>query len=170
MLAFTLRRLVQAVPVVFLSTVAVFLLLHLVPGDPALAVAGSDAREDTLAAIRQEIGLDHPLRVQYLRWVGRVVQGDLERSYTTRFSVAEQIWLRIPATPELSLAGIVLVLLISIPTGVVVPARSLVTGASGGVGWGVTRWLPAAEVNVIACSRDEARADLLASDLGTEHL
>ena len=58
MLAFTLRRLVQAVPVVFLSTVAVFLLLHLVPGDPALAVAGSDAREDTLAAIRQEMGLD----------------------------------------------------------------------------------------------------------------
>jgi peptide/nickel transport system permease protein len=118
MLAFTLRRLAQAIPVVFLSTVAVFLLLHLVPGDPALAVAGSDAREDTLAAIRHDMGLDQPLPVQYLRWISRVVQGDLGRSYTTRLSVAEQISLRIPATLELALAGIAIALLISIPTGV----------------------------------------------------
>ncbi|MCC7370987.1 MAG: ABC transporter permease [Chloroflexi bacterium] len=118
MLAFTLRRLAQAIPVVFLSTVAVFLLLHLVPGDPALAIAGSDAREDTLAAIRHDMGLDQPLPVQYLRWIGRVVQGDLGRSYTTRLSVAEQISLRIPATLELSLAGLAIALLISIPTGV----------------------------------------------------
>jgi peptide/nickel transport system permease protein len=118
MLVFTLRRLAQAIPVVFLSTVAVFLLLHLVPGDPALAVAGSDAREDTLAAIRHDMGLDQPLPVQYLRWNGRVVQGDLGRSYTTKLSVAEQISLRIPATLELSLVGLAIALLISIPTGV----------------------------------------------------
>ena len=123
MLAFTLRRLVQSIPVVILSTIAVFLLLHLVPGDPALAVAGSDAREDTLVAIRHEMGLDQPLPVQYVRWIGRVLQGDLGRSYTTRLSVAEQIALRIPATLELALAGIVIALLISIPTGVLAAVR-----------------------------------------------
>jgi peptide/nickel transport system permease protein len=123
MLAFTLRRLVQSIPVVILSTIAVFLLLHLVPGDPALAVAGSDAREDTLVAIRHEMGLDQPLPVQYVRWIGRVLQGDLGRSYTTRLPVAEQIALRIPATLELALAGIVIALLISIPTGVLAAVR-----------------------------------------------
>jgi peptide/nickel transport system permease protein len=123
MLVFTLRRLVQSIPVVFLSTVAVFLLLHLVPGDPALAVAGSDAREDTLVAIRHEMGLDQPLPVQYVRWIGRVLQGDLGRSYTTKLPVAEQIALRIPATLELSLAGIAIALLISIPTGVLAAIR-----------------------------------------------
>ena len=123
MLAFTLRRLVQSIPVVILSTIAVFLLLHLVPGDPALAVAGSDAREDTLVAIRHEMGLDQPLPVQYVRWIGRVLQGDLGRSYTTRLPVGEQIALRIPATLELALAGIVIALLISIPTGVLAAVR-----------------------------------------------
>ena len=123
MLAFTLRRLVQSVPVVILSTIAVFLLLHLVPGDPALAVAGSDARPDTLAAIRHDMGLDQPLPVQYVQWVGRVLQGDLGRSYTTKLPVAEQIALRIPATIELSLAGMALALLISVPTGVLAAVR-----------------------------------------------
>ena len=123
MVTFTLRRLAQSVPVVFLSTVAVFLLLHLVPGDPALAVAGSDARQDTLEAIRREMGLDQPLPLQYVRWVGRVLQGDLGRSYTTKLPVAEQIALRIPATLELSLAGIALALLISVPTGVLAAIR-----------------------------------------------
>ena len=123
MLTFALRRLAQSVPVVLLSTVAVFLLLHLVPGDPALAVAGSDARPDTLEAIRHEMGLDQPLPVQYVHWVARVLQGDLGRSYTTKLPVAEQIALRIPATLELSLAGIVLALLISIPTGVLAAVR-----------------------------------------------
>jgi len=123
MLAFTLRRLVQSVPVVLISTVAVFLLLHLVPGDPALAVAGSDARADTLEAIRHEMGLDQPLPVQYVQWIGRVLQGDLGRSYTTKLSVWEQISLRIPATLELALAGLALALLISIPTGVLAAVR-----------------------------------------------
>jgi peptide/nickel transport system permease protein len=123
MLVFTLRRLVQSVPVVFLSTVVVFLLLHLVPGDPAIAVAGSDARQDTLEAIRREMGLDQPLVVQYVRWAGRVLQGDLGRSYTNKLSVAEQIGQRIPATLELTFAGLLLALVVSIPTGIIAAVR-----------------------------------------------
>lgn len=123
MLAFTLRRLVEAIPVVFLSTVIVFLILHLVPGDPAITIAGSDARPDTIAAIRTDLGLDEPLPVQYVRWIGRVVQGDLGRSYTNKLSVADQIRQRIPATLELTFAALVLALAVSIPTGIIAAVR-----------------------------------------------
>lgn len=123
MLAFTLRRLLEAIPVVFLSTVIVFLILHLVPGDPAITIAGSDARPDTIAAIRTELGLDQPLPVQYAHWIGRVLQGDLGRSYTNKLSVAEQIRQRIPATLELTFAALVLALAVSIPTGIVAAVR-----------------------------------------------
>ncbi len=122
-LVFTIRRLIQAVPVVFISTVAVFLLLHLVPGDPAIAIAGSDARPDTIAAIRKDLGLDEPLPVQYALWMGRVLRGDLGVSYASKISVADQIAQRIPATLELTLAGLGLAILISIPTGVVAAVR-----------------------------------------------
>ena len=123
MLAFALSRLVQAIPVVFLSTIGVFLILHLVPGDPAIAIAGSDARPDTIAAIRTELGLDQPLPVQYGLWLGRVLQGDLGRSYTNKLSVAEQIGQRIPATLELTFAGLLLALVVSIPTGIIAAVR-----------------------------------------------
>jgi peptide/nickel transport system permease protein len=123
MLTFTLRRLAQSIPVVFLSSVGVFLVLHLVPGDPALALAGSDATPDVVQAIRRDLGLDQPLPVQYGIWVGRVLQGDLGRSYASKMSVGEQIAQRIPATLELTLAGLLLALLVSIPTGVLAAVR-----------------------------------------------
>jgi peptide/nickel transport system permease protein len=122
-LNFAIRRLIQAIPVVLISTVAVFLLLHLVPGDPAIAIAGSDARPDTIAAIRRDLGLDQPLPVQYALWMGRVLRGDLGVSYTSKISVGEQIAQRIPATLELTLAGLGLAILISIPTGVLAAVR-----------------------------------------------
>ncbi len=123
MLAFTLRRLLQAIPVIFLSTIVVFLVLHLVPGDPAITIAGSDARPDTIAAIREELGLNQPLPVQYAQWLGRILRGDLGRSYTNKLPVAEQIAQRIPATLELAAAGLILALLVSIPTGVIAAVR-----------------------------------------------
>jgi peptide/nickel transport system permease protein len=122
-LAFALRRLLEAIPVVFLSTVIVFLILHLVPGDPAVTIAGSDARPDTIALIRTELGLDQPLPVQYALWIGRVLQGDLGRSYTNKLSVADQIRQRIPATLELTTAALFLALAFSIPTGIVAAVR-----------------------------------------------
>jgi peptide/nickel transport system permease protein len=123
MLVFALRRLVQSVPVVFLSTVGVFLLLHLVPGDPALALAGSDATPDTVRAIRTELGLDRPLPVQYGVWISRVLQGDLGRSYASKLPVAEQIAQRVPATLELTAAGLLLALLVSVPTGILAAVK-----------------------------------------------
>ena len=123
MLEFTLRRLLQVLPVVVLSSVGVFLLLHLVPGDPVAVLAGPDATPETIQAMRQELGLDRSLPVQYGIWLGRVVRGDFGRSYAYRRPVGELILQRIPATVELAVAGLTLALLVAIPTGVLAAVR-----------------------------------------------
>lgn len=118
MLTYVVRRLVQSVPVVFLASVAIFLLVHLVPGDPAEVVAGTNASAETLAAIRHEMALDQPLPVQYVNWVTRIAHGDLGNSYSNRLPVSQLLGQRIPATLILTLAAFALTLVISIPTGV----------------------------------------------------
>ena len=123
MLEFTLRRLLQVLPVVVLSSVGVFLLLHLVPGDPVAVLAGPDATPETIQAMRQELGLDRSLPVQYGIWLGRVLRGDFGRSYAYRRPVGELILQRIPATVELAVAGLTLALLVAIPTGVLAAVR-----------------------------------------------
>lgn len=72
-----LRRLAQLVPTIFILSLIVFSLQHLLPGDPALVLAGEDTSLETLAEIRQQYGLDQPIWVQYFRWIGAVLQGDL---------------------------------------------------------------------------------------------
>lgn len=75
------RRLGVAVLTLFLASIIIFAVLHAVPGDPAVALAGADASPATLAALRHELGLDRPLVTQYLQWLGGAVTGDLGRSY-----------------------------------------------------------------------------------------
>jgi len=115
---FILGRLAQAVPVVFLSTVAVFLLLHLLPGDPALMLAGPEAPPQAIAAIRQEMGLDEPLPVQYVTWLGHVLRGDLGKSAASKLPIAQLIGQRAPATMELALTAELLTISIALPLGV----------------------------------------------------
>ena len=76
MLIFVVRRLLQAIPVVFLASVGVFLMLHLLPGDPALMMAGGDASPEIIASVREDLGLNQPLPVQYVIWVEHVLRGD----------------------------------------------------------------------------------------------
>lgn len=118
MLTFILQRLAQAVPVVLLSTVAVFLLMRMIPGDPALVLAGPDATPESLAAIRKDMGLDAPLPVQYGLWLGRVVRGDLGNSILSKLPISRLIGQRLPATLELAVAALFLTLVIAIPTGI----------------------------------------------------
>ncbi|TWS23238.1 ABC transporter permease [Tsukamurella sputi] len=75
------RRVGVAVLTLFLASIVIFAVLHAVPGDPAVALAGADASPATLAALRHELGLDRPLIAQYLQWLGGAVTGDLGRSY-----------------------------------------------------------------------------------------
>lgn len=103
-------------PVAFLVTVIVFVLLRVSPGDPVLVYAGEEHDPKTLAEIRQQLGLDQPLPVQYVDWLERAFQGDLGRSIRTRQPVLSAIRERLPATLELGVAA----LLISVSVAVVV--------------------------------------------------
>jgi peptide/nickel transport system permease protein len=120
---YIVRRILEAVPVLVLSTVVIFLGLRLIPGDPAVRLAGQDATPEQLAAIRAVNGLDQPLPVQYLRWLGNVVRGDLGVSFFTRAPVAQLIVQRLPATLELALAALLVSILLALPTGILAAVR-----------------------------------------------
>src|SRR5579864_2939458 len=111
------------VPVAFLVTVGVFMLIHLSPGDPALILLGEDRSPQAIAAIHQELGLDKPLYVQYVIWLDRTVHGDLGRSITTNQPVAIAIGERLPATIELGLVALLWSLVVAIPLGTIAAVR-----------------------------------------------
>src|SRR5919205_3361082 len=101
---FILRRLLQSIPVLFFSTFIVFLVIHLIPGDAAAVLAGPNASPEALSAVRKEMGLDQPLIVQYVVWVGHLLQGDLGRSTLSGQPIVKLLQARAPATIELTLA------------------------------------------------------------------
>jgi peptide/nickel transport system permease protein len=113
-----LRRLAQAVPVLLFASVAIFLMIHLVPGDPAMVVLGPEARPEQVQIVRQQMGLDRPLIVQYGRWLGRVLQGDLGVSFINNFPVWSLIGLKAPATLSLAAGAMTVALAISLPLGI----------------------------------------------------
>lgn len=119
MVAYIIRRFLQVIPVVLLSSFLVFMLLHLVPGDPAETVAGPDATPDVIEAVRVKMGLDKPLLVQYGIWLGQVAQGDLGKSYISKMPVSELLGYAFPPTMQLGLSALFLSLVISLPLGVV---------------------------------------------------
>jgi peptide/nickel transport system permease protein len=123
MTTYILRRVFLMVPVAFLVTVGVFMLIHLSPGDPALIVLGEDRSPQAIAQIHQELGLDKPLYVQYFIWVNRIAHGDWGRSITTHEPVANAITERLPATVELGTVALVWSLLVAIPLGTIAAVR-----------------------------------------------
>ena len=122
MLGYIIRRIVFGAAVLLGTSIITFMLAFVVPGDPAVAMAGAKADPQTLASIRKELGLDQPLYVQYMRYLGRAVHGDLGRSYIRRESVTGLILSRFPATAILALAAMVLSLALGIPMGVLAAA------------------------------------------------
>jgi len=116
-IGYILRRILLATPTLILASVAIFLFLRLIPGDPVALVAGADATPDQVQAVRRELGLDRPLPVQYVIWLGGVVRGDFGRSLIGRNDIGEQIALAYPATLELSVAAMALALLVAAPLG-----------------------------------------------------
>jgi peptide/nickel transport system permease protein len=106
------------VPVAFLVTVALFVLVRLSPADPALVFAGEERDPVTIAAIRREMGLDQPLPVQYVVWLGHLAQGDLGRSFQTHQRVLEAIWERLPATVELGAAALFFSVTVALIVGI----------------------------------------------------
>ena len=115
---YLVRRLLSALPVVFLVVSLVFLLLHLVPGDPVQQMLGEGARGADVEKMRQELGLDLPLREQYGRYMKGLLRGDLGHSWRFNAPVAQVIRSRYPATMELTLAALLVALLFSVPAGI----------------------------------------------------
>ena len=123
MIAYILRRFLHLIPVILLTSVLVFLLLHLVPGDPAETVAGPDATPDVIQAVRQKMGLDRPLPIQYGIWLGNVARFDLGASYISKMPVIDLVGYAFPATIQLALAGLFLALAVSLPLGVLASVK-----------------------------------------------
>ncbi|HEY7117485.1 MAG TPA: ABC transporter permease [Tepidisphaeraceae bacterium] len=119
MLSFTLRRLIEAVPVLIGVSVVVFLFLHLIPGDPAITLLGERANADNVARVRAQYGLDQPLYVQYVKFAGGVLHADLGRSIRTNRPVMEEVRTRFAATIELSMAALLLATLIGVTGGII---------------------------------------------------
>jgi peptide/nickel transport system permease protein len=108
-------RLAQAVPVLFLASVLVFSIIHLTPGDPAYVLLGPNALPEQIRAVRAELGLDRPLPVQYIVWVGRVAQGDLGRSYLNGFPILQLLDRAWPVTLQLTIGALLVALLLALP-------------------------------------------------------
>ncbi|MDR7485571.1 MAG: ABC transporter permease [Armatimonadota bacterium] len=120
---YLLRRLALAVPTLVGVTIIVFALIRLIPGDPARLILGLQASEDEVQRLRVELGLDRPLYVQYARFFGRLVRGDLGRSAVTREPVLGEIAHRLPATVQLAVASITVAALAGMTAGVISATR-----------------------------------------------
>lgn len=124
MSAYILRRVAQAVGVLLGVSVLVFLLIHLVPGDPIRLALGTRFDPDTYQALLERSGLDQPLPVQYVNWISGALTGDLGVSFRTGQPVTSMILERLPATVSLAAAAVLVALLIALPLGVLSALRS----------------------------------------------
>lgn len=118
MIRHLLQRLLYTLPALWLILTMVFLMIHIVPGDPVLQMLGQDARVEDLAQLRHTLGLDQPLSVQYVHYLEALARGDWGRSMRYSAPVRPIVLQRFPATLELSLAALAVCIAIAIPAGV----------------------------------------------------
>jgi peptide/nickel transport system permease protein len=123
MLRYTLSRLVSLVVSLAVASVVIFAVVEIVPGDPASFMLGLNASDETVAALRVQLGLEGGPVERYFRWIGGFVTGDLGTSYTYRVPVAELVAARIGVSLPLAIYALVLSTLIAIPAGLVAAAR-----------------------------------------------
>jgi peptide/nickel transport system permease protein len=123
MAAYIVRRLVLVIPVLFGISVIVFLVISLIPGDPATAILGAFATAENVARINRELGLDQPLPVQYVTWLAGVLEGDLGRSYSLDRPVVDEVMDRFVPTLILAGAALFLCALFGVLGGVVAAVR-----------------------------------------------
>jgi len=120
---YLLLRIAQLVPALFLASIAIWALIYLLPGDPAIAILGPNATPEQLQALREQLGLNQPAPLQYLGWLGRVARGDFGISYQTGLPVLQLIGLRAIATVQLGTMAFVVSMLVGVTLGVIAAAR-----------------------------------------------
>lgn len=123
MLAFALRRVISIIPILFIVSFVVFALIHVSPGDPALAIAGEQATPERVEEIRVQLGLDKPLVSQYADWVADAMTGDLGTSLFSTLPVVTAITSRLPVTLSLTFTAIGFAILLGVPLGLVAGLR-----------------------------------------------
>lgn len=123
MTTYVVRRIAFLLPVALLVSFITFMLIHLVPGDPARVLLGEEATPQTVAALRQQLGLNQPLSTQYLLWIGQALHGNLGQSIQLSQPVTQAILQRLPVTAELGIASLIYSVALAIPLGVVAATR-----------------------------------------------
>lgn len=124
MLRYVTLRVLATIPVMVIVALFVFLMLRLAPGDPAAVIAGDYATAEDVARIREQLGLADPIVVQFLRWVGALIQGDLGTSIFSNKPVSELIAQRIEPTMLLALTTIAFAVLVAVPLGTLAAFRA----------------------------------------------
>ena len=117
------RRLIALVPTLLFVSILIFSLQQVLPGDPALALAGEDHDPAAVAAIRAKYHLDRPMVVQYRIWLGKVLRGDFGESLRSRIPVSELLASKLPVTIELAVCSMLVALLLGLPAGVISATR-----------------------------------------------
>jgi peptide/nickel transport system permease protein len=123
MRVYILKRLLQIIPTVLMITLVVFAMMHTIPGDPVITLLGDAYSEEDAMQLRQAYGLNKPLVVQYVIWLGRLVQGDWGTSILSSRPVLQDVLMRLPVTLELIALAMAVALLIAIPAGIVAALR-----------------------------------------------
>jgi len=123
MLQYVIKRLLSIIPVLIGISLLLFFMLRMLPGDPAQVLAGLMATPDEVELIRHQLGLDRPIHVQYVFFLGRLARFDLGRSARTQNPVTEEIWARLPNTLLLAVVAITLACLFGIPAGIISAVR-----------------------------------------------
>ncbi|HEV8661508.1 MAG TPA: nickel ABC transporter permease [Thermoanaerobaculia bacterium] len=119
MTQYIIRRVLQMIPITLGILTLIFSLIHLIPGDPAAAIAGEGARPEDIAQVRRVLGLDQPLWKQYVTYLGNIAHGDLGRSFRTNEKVSKEIMARYPATIQLAFGAMFVALLVAFPLGII---------------------------------------------------
>ena len=118
LLRYIAGRLLLLLPVLFGTSILIFLLLRLIPGDPAAVILGLRATPERLAIVRAELGLDLPIHLQYSQWLGKVLQGDLGKDFRSNEAVIDLLRVRLPVTIELTLLSLALAIAVAVPLGI----------------------------------------------------
>src|SRR5215216_8031158 len=124
MLSLIGKRVVQLVPTLFFVSVLIFSLQQLLPGDPALIMAGEERDPEVIAQIRKQYRLDQPIPIQYVYWIKGVLSGDLGESLRIKAPVRDLILEKLPVTLQLASMAIIIALLIGISAGIVSAAKN----------------------------------------------
>ncbi len=124
MLKLLRQRLLDFIPMLLITSMVVFALLHLLPGDPVTSMmSGSGASAEVIATVRHQLGLDQPAYVQYWRFLSGALRGDLGRSLTARREVVDMVAELAPRTIELALAAVILAVVAGVPLGIVAAVK-----------------------------------------------